>query len=48
MELILFMNSLILKKKTKNKSLSKILRYLGKNKSITNTLIKFADNGLNI
>jgi len=35
-------------KKTKNKSLSKILRYLGKNKSITNTLIKFADNGLNI
>jgi len=35
-------------KKNKDKSLSKILRYLGKNKSITNTLIKFADNGLNI
>ena len=32
-------------KKIKGKSLSKILRYFGKNKRLTNTLIKFADRG---
>jgi len=32
--------------KIKDKSLSKILRYFGKNKKLTNTLIKLADRGL--
>jgi len=32
-------------KKIKDKGLSKILRYFGKNKKLTNTLIKFADRG---
>ena len=35
-------------KKTKDKNLSKILRYLSKNKSFNKALIKFADAGLNI
>ncbi len=34
-------------KKKENKNLSKILRAIGKNKKFTNTLIKFADKGLN-
>ena len=34
-------------KKNKNKNLSKLLRYIGTNKNLSNTLIKFADNGLN-
>ena len=34
-------------KKIRNKSFNKILRILGKNKSLTNYLIKFADRGLN-
>ena len=35
-------------KKTKDNNLSKILRFIGKNKYLNKTLIKFADNGLNI
>jgi 2-octaprenyl-6-methoxyphenol hydroxylase len=35
-------------KKTKNKNLSKALKYLGRNKSFKNIMIKFADSGLNI
>ena len=35
-------------KKNKNQNLSKILRFVGKNKKLTHTLIKFADKGLNI
>jgi len=35
-------------KKIKSKSLNKILQYFGKNKSFINSIIKFADKGLNI
>tara|TARA_B100000795_G_C22772514_1_gene428512 strand:+ start:41 stop:1138 length:1098 start_codon:yes stop_codon:yes gene_type:complete len=35
-------------KKIKAKSLNKILQYFGKNKSFINSIIKFADKGLNI
>ena len=35
-------------KKTNGKNLNKILRYFGKNKSFMNSIIKFADKGLNI
>jgi len=35
-------------KKTKDKNLNKILAFLGKNKSLSRTFIKIADNGLNI
>jgi 2-octaprenyl-6-methoxyphenol hydroxylase len=35
-------------KKTKNKSLSKILKLFGKNKRLNKTIIKFADSGLKI
>jgi 2-octaprenyl-6-methoxyphenol hydroxylase len=34
-------------KKSKNKNMSKIIKVLGKNKKFTNTLIDFADQGLN-
>ena len=35
-------------KESQNKNLTKILRFIGKNKSLTETFIKLADNGLNI
>ena len=35
-----------LTKKTKNKNLNKILKYLGRNKILNKTIIKLADNGL--
>ena len=35
-------------KKNEDKNISKIIQFFGKNKNLTNTLIKFADNGLNI
>ena len=35
-------------KKTKDKKLNKILKYFGTKKILTNTIIKFADKGLNI
>ena len=35
-------------KNTKNKNLNKILKFFGKNKSLTNTFIKFANDGLSI
>ncbi|MDA7573635.1 FAD-dependent monooxygenase, partial [Candidatus Pelagibacter sp.] len=35
-------------KNNKNQNLNKILRYLGKDKTFNNTLIKMADRGLNI
>ena len=35
-------------KKSKNKNLNKILRYVGKNKNINDAFIKLANNGLNI
>ena len=35
-------------KKNKGKNLNKILKYLGTNKSFINSIIKFADKGLNI
>ena len=41
------MSFLILKKKIKNKNMTKILKTIGKNKNFTNLLIKFADRGIN-
>ena len=35
-------------KKTEDKNVSKIIKFFGKNKNLTNTFIKFADNGLDI
>ena len=35
-------------KNNRNKNLSKILKFIGRNKHLTNTLIKYADKGLNI
>ena len=35
-------------KQVKGQNLNKILKFLGKNKSFTNSIIKFADKGLNI
>jgi 2-octaprenyl-6-methoxyphenol hydroxylase len=35
-------------KKNEDKNISKIIQFFGKNKNLTNTLIKLADNGLNI
>ena len=35
-------------KKNKDKKLNKILNYIGKNKKLNNTIIKLANNGLNI
>jgi 2-octaprenyl-6-methoxyphenol hydroxylase len=35
-------------KRFKAKNLNKILKFLGRNKNFTNSIIKFADKGLNI
>ena len=35
-------------KQTRGKNLSKVLKYIGANKTFTNSIIKFADKGLNI